>query len=272
MKRLRLIVVMIILLAACSKPAADPPAPQPPQPLEVETEATETTAVETDTETTRPEVKPKELTYTDHKNKILDQLAYMRDYETKTDILVEASGGSFLMPGFEVIVDKSLNHQQRPLETRARIDTTGPFFLNLGPARREIYTEGGEVFSYDEAKNRFVKDSKIRPNQVLEQYDAETQIQQKLWRDYRMDLTTGHRLIAKLTLEGEEARGLIDEVFLNYGIAFEFDDKLVTEEVEMIMEYDPETYFPQTMAIEGVTRSNGYDLAIEIDVVYRNVK
>lgn len=262
MKRLSLIVVIILLMVSCSKPKVE--TPPPPQ--------TSETTTETIKPAPKPPEKPKVMTYEDYKDKILDQLAYMKNFETQTDTLVEASGGSFLMPGFEVVVDKNLKHQQRPLETHVKINTTGPFFLNLGPARHEIYTKDGDVFTYDESSQQFKEDKTTRPNQILDKYDAESMIQQKLWRKHKMDLQTEKRLIAKLTLKGEDARELVDEIFRKYGIAFDFDEKEITEEVELTMEYDPKTYFPKTMAIKGKTKALGYTLDITIDVKYSNVK
>ena len=78
-------------------------------------------------------------------------------------------------------------------------------------------------------------------------------------------------MIARLKLEGKDARELVEDILKKYRIAFEFD-KEINETIELRMEYQPDTYQPKRVMIDGTTGALGYDLSIRITVDYSNVK
>ena len=264
MKRLSVLVMMIILLISCGPSNKSVEMSEPSQLLDIKTVEIQVTEVPFQIETTE------EMTYADHRDNILAALNGMTEFETQTEIVVDATGGSFLMPRFQITVEKNLQHIERPLSTRAKVETDGPFFLDLGPSRTEVYTEDGEVYSYDEKTRKF-QEADLKPSQVRQRYDVETEIQQKLWREETLELETGSRMIARLKLEGKDGRELVEDILKKYRIAFEFD-KEINETIELRMEYQPDTYQPKHVMIDGTTGALGYDLSIRITVDYSNVK
>lgn len=280
MKRFTMIFAMILLLVSCTKPNTEPPVSlDPPEQVYVEKESSTVDAQPLPRQknrTPRPiskkPVLEKELSYEDYREKVLSRLASLKAFETKTAILVKASGGGFLMPSFEITVDKHLKHQELPLSTHVKLLTSAPFFLNLGPARFEMYTKDGTVYSYDEATNQYVTENNISPGRVRDMYDAETAIQRSMWRQTKMELQTTDQLRASIALEGSAARDLIQEVFHYYGINLTFDADHPDEKISVILIYDRKTMNPMEMKIEGITKASGYNLDIHLSATYKNIK
>lgn len=271
---------MILFLVSCAKPDTKPPVPlNPPEQVrgESQSEAADAPLLPRQKSRTRHPIfkQPiiqKEQTYDDYKENVLNRLASLKAFETQTTILVRASGGSFLMPGFEITVDKHLKHQEQPFSTHVTLLTSAPFFLNLGPERYEMYTEGGAVYSYDEATRKYVAENSISPGHVRDMYDSETAIQRSMWRRSKMELDTDDQLRASLALEGDAARNLIQDVFRYYGINLEFDADRSEEKISVILIYDTKTMNPIEMTIDGVTKASGYDLEIHLRATYKKVK
>ncbi len=278
MKRLSLMAIIIVLLITSTwyftrqKEAPITPAPSAVQTEVAEQISSQEEKADRPRPIPRPPVAPKELTYDDYKEKVLRQLDKIKDFETSTSITVKASGGGFLMPSFDVKVDKELIHESHPLFTHVKVDTEGPFFLNLGPARFEIYTKDDKVYVYDEKSGDYIQRTDYKPHRVREMYDGETSMQKKLWKEEKMDLQAGNRLTVRLALEGADARRLIGNVFGKYGISLDFDESSEPETASLLMEYDPKSYFPKEMKMEGSAGAMGYQLRFDIRVTYDNVK
>lgn len=269
MKRLGLIMALLLLLVSCGGQKN----PTQAQPLPT-SEAVLDNLPETKSEP-KPAPKPtepKKLTYQDHKKQVLHTLANLTEFTSETNILVKATGGSFLLPRFDITVDKTLAHRDNPLDTHVIIETKGPIFLRLGPARYEMYTKpDGTVYELDAAKNMYVRQPGIDPKDVRPRFDSETVLQEKIWNDKKFELTDGTRLKATYDVKGKEARDLISEILQMYGMALEFDSQDMVEELRLVLEYDPKTYHPMTLQATGTTEAFGYDLAMTIDVRYDDV-
>lgn len=261
MKRLSLIVLVALLVISCAKPKTTDQTARP---------TAEPVAEET-AEVIKPPAKPKVMTYRDYQTEVLDQLADMSAFKSRTEMKVVASGGSFLMPGFTIEVLKTLEHSGKPLASHVTIKTSGPFFLNLGPSHFEMYTKDDKVYAYDEKSKQF-KLTKEQPEKIRQRYDAETEIQKKLWQEEKLTLETKDKLVARLTLDEDEAQAMVTEILKKYGITMEFDQSDGNETIDLEMTYDKQTYRPQKMVITGRTKALGYQLDIDITVTYSNVK
>lgn len=270
MKRLWLIVLVLALLVSCGG-KKDKPDETPLPTQEAEIVKVPENKVETKEPIKPPE--PKKPTYQDHKENVIETLDQLTELKTTTEIVVNATGGSFLMPRFDIFVNKTLEHTDKPLNTHVIISTQGPIFLNLGPSKVEVYTKpDGTVYALDQTKNKYVRQREMKPEQVRSMYDGETRLQKRIWQNQKMKLEEGSRLIATLELEGKAARDLMTELFKMYGMAVEFDSQEMSEQLELEMVYDSKTYHPISLKGTGTTEAFGYDLAFDIQVDYDDVE
>lgn len=272
MKRLWIISLVLVVLISCGKKDEPQRIPLPTTEAEVVVlpNGNETKEAETPVSTV---TEPKKLALEDHKELILERLDNLAEFKTKTDITVNATGGSFLLPKFDISVQKTLEHKDKPLHTHVLIHTKGPIFLNLGPEKVEVYTKpDGTVYAWDESKKLDVKQTSLKPEQVRPKFDGETLLQKRIWQKQKLDLKEENRLVATLKLTGKPAREFMKELFELYNFPVEFDSKEVIETIDLEMIYDLNTHHPISLKGSGQTKIRGYDMALNIQVEYSEVK